>query len=76
MRASIQAFAFCLHRPVLTAEAAVSANVAPASPGVRGESGRSRVFKPSQEQIVLLITILLLLVFARRCRALPASPTC
>jgi ribose transport system permease protein len=41
----------------------VSANVSPVPPGMRADTPRQTSFKPSQEQIVLLITILLLVVF-------------
>ncbi len=41
----------------------MSANVSPAPPGMRADSSRQTSFKPSQEQIVLLITIALLVVF-------------
>src|ERR1700722_19625297 len=41
---------------------AVSANVSPAPPRIGADNLRRTSFRPSQEQIVLLITILLLVV--------------
>src|ERR1700761_6352960 len=42
----------------------MSVNLTPASPPLRGGSLQAISLKPSQEQIVLLITILLLIVFS------------